>query len=181
MIWGDFLVRSLAVRFFSVSLLFLLFCFPSFGAAFPDGDFGGSDGFEFDSSLPSSVVVSSFPFEDFFSSLSQFSFVEEEGQGELIDLVAIPVPMADDGIAPVYDLDDGQTVEPAGTLKAILVKLIGPYNPVVVQYRYQNTGSSTYSYVREIQPDYVWWGAAALFCLLIWCTFRLGGVFLRKI
>lgn len=107
---------------------------------------------------------------------------QDDSQGELVDVRAFAVPFeaVDGGIAPAYDLDNGTTTEPAGTLKSILVKLIGPYNPVVVEYRYLNNNASNYSYVREIQPDYTWWGAAGLFCLLIFCTFRLGGVFLRK-
>lgn len=104
-------------------------------------------------------------------------------QGELDSIRAFYVPMddPDSGISPAYDLDNGQTSEPSGTLKSILVKLIGPYNPVVVEYRYQNYNASTYSYLREIQPDYVWWFSAGLFGLLVFCTFRLGGALLRKI
>lgn len=104
---------------------------------------------------------------------------------EPVEILAYSVPLVDtagddSGISPQYDLDNGQTSEPAGTLKAILVKLIGPYNPVVVEYRYQNYNQSTYSYVREIQPDYVWFGAAGLFALMVYCCFRLGGGLLRR-
>lgn len=45
----------------------------------------------------------------------------------------------------------------------------------------QNYNQSSYSYVREIQPDYVWCASAALFVLLVFCTFRLGGALLRKL
>lgn len=149
-------------------------------AAAPDGDTdtaAPSDTVE----APPTVVVQDFSFDSLIDALTSL-LSPHDAMGELVDVRAFPVPFDDSGsgIAPIYDLDNGQTSEPSGTLKAILVKLIGPYNPVVVEYRYQNPNSSTYSYVREIQPDYTWWGAAGLFCLLLYCTFRLGGVFLRK-
>ncbi len=128
---------------------------------------------------PPSLVVQGPAADELAAAISQalagFSY-----EGELDSVRAIPVP-SDSGIAPVYDKDDTQTAEPSGTLKSILVKLLGPYNPVVVEYRYQNYNQSSYSYVREIQPDYVWCASAALFVLLVFCTFRLGGALLRKL
>lgn len=130
----------------------------------------------------SSVVVQDFSLDGLATAISE-AIASLQQTGELLDVRAISVPLydSDAGVAPAYDLDNGQTSEPSGTLKSILVKLIGPYNPVVVEYRYQNNNQSTYSYVREIQLDYVWCAAAALFALLIFCTFRLGGALLRKI
>lgn len=165
------MVRRFLVVFLS---LFVLFC-PVYAADNSEAAAGG----EFFSSGSSVVSAPSVSFDDLVSVLSQL-FVSE-AEGELIDAVLIPVSMADDGIAPAYIIDNGTTSEPTGTLKSILVKLIGPYNPVIVEYRYQTTTSGNYSYIREIQPDYVWWGSAGLFCLVVWCTFRLGGVLLRKI
>lgn len=129
---------------------------------------------------PVSVVVQGTPvdaiIEAFASAVADLGY-----QGELDSIRAFPVSVDDfdAGVAPLYHPDNGPTTEPSGTLKSILVDLIGPYNPVVVEYRYQNYNQSSYSYVREIQPDYVWWFSAGLFALLIYCTFRLGGALLR--
>lgn len=64
-------------------------------------------------------------------------------------------------------------------LKAVLLDVLGDYSAIVVEYRYTNT-NGTYSYTREVQPDYVWIASAALFGLLILCTFKLGGGILCK-
>lgn len=112
----------------------------------------------------------------FFEALAAFSGREPD------EVIAYSIPISDDsGIAPASIIDPSGVTEPAGTLKAILTKIIGPYNPVVVQYRYQTNTSGTYSYIREIQPDFIWCCSAGLFALMIYCTFRLGGVLLRKI
>lgn len=60
-------------------------------------------------------------------------------------------------------------------LKSVLLELLGDYDPVVVEYRYQNYNQSSYSYLREVQPDYVWMGSFLLLCLFIYCIFKLGG------
>lgn len=130
---------------------------------------------------PSPVVVQAPASDDLAEALaSVLAGLREQGELDSIRAVSVPLEEVETGIAPAYDLDNGQTAEPSGTLKAILVKLIGPYNPVVVEYRYQNPNSSSYSYVREIQPDYVWFCSAGLFALLVFCTFRLGGGLLRR-
>lgn len=60
--------------------------------------------------------------------------------------------------------------------KAVLVGLLGNYDPVVVEYQYQSS-NGYYSYLREIQPDYAWMCGAAIFLVVIFCIFRiLGGV-----
>lgn len=111
-----------------------------------------------------------------FEALAAFSGREPD------EVIAYSIPIVDDsGIAPASVIDPSGVTEPDGTLKAILTKIIGPYNPVVVQYRYQTNTSGTYSYIREIQPDYIWCCSAGLFALMIFCTFRLGGALLRKI
>lgn len=58
-------------------------------------------------------------------------------------------------------------------LKGILLDVIGPYDNVVTQYRYQQNTSSNFSYVNEITPDYPWIFSALLFILLVLCTFRM--------
>lgn len=68
-------------------------------------------------------------------------------------------------------------VTPAGAsgLKGVLLSVLGNYDPIVAQYQYNN--GSNYSYIREIQPDYVWLCSAAVFAILLYCTWRfLGGL-----
>lgn len=167
-------------RFFCCFALCLLVCVPVCAADAGDG----SDLQEEVSPSPSpgSVVVQAPASDDLAEALATaLAGLREQGELDSIRAVSIPLEEAEAGVSPAYDLDNGQTAEPAGTLKSILVKLIGPYNPVVVEYRYQNYNQSTYSYVREIQPDYVWFFSAGLFALLVFCTFRLGGGLLRRV
>lgn len=88
----------------------------------------------------------------------------------LVDVEIMPLSI-DDGTSPLA---------PAGSLKAIMGNLIGQYSPIVVQYRYQTSSSGTYSYVREIQPDYAYVCCMALFGLMVFCLFRLGGAILCR-
>ena len=60
-------------------------------------------------------------------------------------------------------------------LKGILLDLIGPYDNIVTQYRYQQNTSSNYTYVNEVTPDYPWICSALLFIVLLWSVFRLLG------
>lgn len=75
------------------------------------------------------------------------------------------------GLAPVTPGD-------ATGFKAVLLGLLGNYDPPVVQFEY--TSSNNYrQYVNEIQPDYVWLCSCGLLALMIFCLFRLGGALLR--
>ena len=71
-------------------------------------------------------------------------------------------------------------VKPGDTngLKSVLLSLLGDYDPVVVEYAY-NGGNGYTNYLRQVQPDYVWLCSAALFALVIYCIFRLGGALIR--
>lgn len=71
-------------------------------------------------------------------------------------------------------------VTPADTtgLKAVLLGLLGNYDPVVVEYQYQSSQGYN-NYLREVQPDYVWLCSFALLALMIFCIFKLGGALLR--
>lgn len=182
-------------RFFCFLVLCFLLCFGVCAVGPPDGDLGQDSETvvpvemvvpPVEVVLPETMVVSSGTNDDLVEALVQAlsaigakSF--EDGELDSVRAVSVPLESADSGIMPFYDLDNGQTSEPSGTLKSILVNLIGPYNPVVVEYRYQNYNQSTYSYVREIQPDYVWCASVGLFALMVFCTFRLGGALLRKV
>lgn len=64
-------------------------------------------------------------------------------------------------------------------LKGILLDILGDYDGIVVQYRYQSNTSTNYTYVNEIQPDYPWIASAVLFIALIWSLFMIGGRLLR--
>ena len=91
------------------------------------------------------------------------------------------------GIDPVNDtitdisiLSSVAPVSPSDTsgLKAVLLGLLGNYDPVIVEYQYQSS-QGYYNYLREVQPDYVWLCSFALLALMIFCIFRLGGALLR--
>lgn len=73
-------------------------------------------------------------------------------------------------------------VTPSDTtgFKAVLLQLLGDYDPVIVEYAYQNSNNSYMSYLREVQPDYVWLCSAGILLVVIYCLFRLGGAILCK-
>lgn len=60
-------------------------------------------------------------------------------------------------------------------LKGVLLDVLGPYDTVVTQYKYQQGSNQYYSYVNDIQPDYPWIASAVLFILLLCCSFRFLG------
>ena len=72
-------------------------------------------------------------------------------------------------------------VTPSSTsgFKAALLSVLGNYDPVVVVYQYNTSGSGYSSYATDIQPDFAWIASAVLLCLVIWCLFKLGGALLR--
>lgn len=91
------------------------------------------------------------------------------------------------GIDPVNDtitdiniLTSVAPVTPSDTsgFKAVLLGLLGNYDPVIVEYQYQSSQGYN-NYLREVQPDYVWLCSFALLALMIFCIFRLGGALLR--
>lgn len=65
----------------------------------------------------------------------------------------------------------------ADGLKGVLLELLGPYDTVVTQYRYQQGSNQYYSYVNDIQPDYPWIASAVLFIALLLSLFHLLGRF----
>lgn len=71
-------------------------------------------------------------------------------------------------------------VESSSGLKGILLQLFGPYNPTITQLRYQSNTSTNYTYVNDISPDYPWIAAAAIFAIVLYCTFKLGGTLFCK-
>lgn len=106
--------------------------------------------------------------------LSQPSVVESE----VVEDVGIdPV---NDTITDINILTSVAPVTPSDTsgLKAVLLGLLGNYDPVIVEYQYQSSQGYN-NYLREVQPDYVWLCSFALLALMIFCIFRLGGALLR--
>lgn len=86
--------------------------------------------------------------------------------------------------APAVDIETYalEPITPADTsgLKAVLLSVLGNYESIVTDYRYQNA-SGNWQYLREVQPDYVWCCSAGVFALLLWCVFRMaGGLFCRR-
>ena len=106
--------------------------------------------------------------------LSQPSFDDSE----VVENVGIdPV---NDTITDINILTSVAPVTPADTsgFKAVLLGLLGNYDPVIVEYQYQSSQGYN-NYLREVQPDYVWLCSFALLALMIFCIFRLGGALLR--
>ena len=77
----------------------------------------------------------------------------------------------------VYSLNP-ITPEDSTGLKAVLLSLIGDYDAVIVEYEYRGTNNNV-QYLREIQPDYVWLCSSAIFLVVIYSVFRLGGALFR--
>mgnify|MGYP006991643351 CR=1 FL=1 len=67
-------------------------------------------------------------------------------------------------------------IRPSDTsgLKAVLLSVIGDYDPVIVEYEYQNNNNYS-SYLREVLPDYPWCASFLMLALFVYCIFRLGG------
>lgn len=67
-------------------------------------------------------------------------------------------------------------VESSTGLKGVLLDILGPYDTVVTQFKYQQGNNSYYTYVNDISPDYPWIASALLFIVLLVSLFR----FLRR-
>lgn len=67
-------------------------------------------------------------------------------------------------------------VTPSDTsgLKAALLAVLGNYDAIIVEYEYQNTNNQYVSYLREVQPDYIWLCSAAILLVFIYCLFKMG-------
>lgn len=103
------------------------------------------------------------------SETSESEVISDVGSSS-VDPVLTDVAMLT-GLAPVTPSD-------ATGFKAVLLGLLGNYDPPVVQFEY-TTNNSYKQYVNEIQPDYVWLCSCGLLALMIFCLFKLGGALLR--
>ena len=64
-------------------------------------------------------------------------------------------------------------IEDSTGLKGVLLRILGPYDNIVTQYRYQQSNNQYYTYVNEVTPDYPWIASAALFIALLVSLFGL--------
>ena len=80
----------------------------------------------------------------------------------------MPVSVSLYSVAPI-------TPEDTSGLKAVLLSVIGDYDPVIVEYEYQNSNNQYVSYLREVLPDYPWFAGFLMLSLFVYCIFRLGG------
>lgn len=97
------------------------------------------------------------------------------------DVAPAPVSIDDPGVTITdISLSSVAPVTPSSTsgLKAALLGILGNYDPVIVEYQYQSSQGYN-SYLREVQPDYVWLCSAAFLALVIYCLFKLGGGLIR--
>jgi len=72
-------------------------------------------------------------------------------------------------------------VSPSDTsgLHALVLTLIGDYNPIVKDYTYITTsynGSTQTNHSIEIMPDWSWIMTCLLFIVVIYCVFRMFGI-----
>lgn len=91
-----------------------------------------------------------------------------------------PDPLVEE---PVFQGVTVYSVSPIGPedttgLKSVLLSLFGPYDPVVVEFEYESQQGYR-NYLHEIQPDFIWLCSAAIFALVVYCLFRIGGALLR--
>lgn len=60
----------------------------------------------------------------------------------------------------------------------VIISILGNYEPITVDYTYRQGSSSYDSHNINTAPDYSWICSAAIFGLVIFCTFRfIGGIF----
>ena len=64
-------------------------------------------------------------------------------------------------------------IEDSTGLKGVLLRILGPYDNIVTQYRYQQSNNQYYTYVNEVTPDYPWIASAVLFIALLVSLFGL--------
>lgn len=79
----------------------------------------------------------------------------------------------------VYGLSPVTPSDTTG-LKSVLLEFIGDYDPVIVEYEYQNNNNQYTSYLREVQPDYVWLASCGMLALFVLSLFKLGGAILCR-
>lgn len=94
-----------------------------------------------------------------------------DDSGLLDDLSLVGVEVY--GLSPVTPSD-------TTGLKSVLLEFIGEYDPVIVEYEYQNSNNNYSSFLREVQPDYVWLASCGMLALFVLSLFKLGGAILCR-
>ena len=117
--------------------------------------------------------------KDDVSSLSESSSVSDTPTQDVVSSEENPSlgPTGEESLVTGVSVYSVSPIAPSDTngLKAVLLGLIGNYDAIVVEYEYQNPNNSYHSYLREIQPDYVWIASFCMLALVVYCVFRLGG------
>ena len=132
-------------------------------------------------SLPLSPTSSTTPFPPWLRISLPASLLSSFSTRRLAD--PTPSPVAD---AWIYDEGYGiqtYTLNPvtsASGLKGVMLDVLGSYDAIVVEHRYQNSSSGSYSYVRDIQPDYPWIASVVVFVVVLYCCIRLGAALLCR-
>lgn len=122
-------------------------------------------------------------------SVNLTAFAAEAGEGETVVETVVPDVTIINEIDTGEDLGEyvGTTVyalSPVGAsdangLKAIMLALIGDWDSIIVEHAYESTNGYT-NYLREVQLDYPWLCSCAIFLVMIYCVFRLGGAILCR-
>ena len=117
--------------------------------------------------------------KDDVSSLSQSDVISDTSTENVVSSEENPAlgPTSEQSVVTGVSVYSVSPIAPADTngLKAVLLGLIGNYDAIVVEYEYQNPNNNYHSYLREIQPDYVWIASFCMLALVVYCVFRLGG------
>ena len=156
-------------RFFALLLSCFILCL-SVGAVYEVND---------DTSIQTFDPVS--PSVDTLGDVPVSTFSLDEVSSALLESIGSPDVVSEDVVLTGVSRVSVPPVTPSSTtgLKAALLTVLGNYDPVVVVYQYNTSGSGYSSYSTDIQPDYAWIASAALLCLVIWCLFKLGGALIR--
>ena len=119
---------------------------------------------------PSAVAV---PSSDLFDHYAESPTPLEPGMGDL--LLALVQNQQEDGLGDLVGIETFalSPIETSTGLKGILLDILGPYDNIVTQFKYQQSNNSYYTYVIEVTPDYPWIASAALFIVLLVSLFGL--------
>ena len=107
-----------------------------------------------------------------------------DSSGEGSSVLRYPSSRSDDLGAEVVEVQNLR-ISPSDTsgLHAIILTLLGDYNPIAVTTSYQYPSGTGYQtrYQVDVEPDWSWISTAAIFLVIIFCVFKLvGGLFSCK-
>ena len=106
------------------------------------------------------------------SSVPDVSDVPDDEFDEFNPETELPVSVSVMSVSPIKPED-------TSGLKSVLLSVLGDYDPIVVEYQYQNNNQTSYQYLREVMPDYPWCASFVMLSLFVYCLFRLGGALFR--